>query len=76
MIRVTVEILRFGSEADRKVLHVIDIANKGTGVDDLNRTSYAYRIDRQEWRGDIKHVRMLGVLPLLRRVMTALGRAK
>jgi hypothetical protein len=77
MIRVTIELLPFGSEEGRKHLGTIEIANDGTGTVDCG--NYMVRqakagARRQEWkRGVVKDFprRLRGPYDLLFRALAA-----
>ncbi len=49
MLRVTVELVPYGRFAERRAIHLLDIANDGTGG--LEWGSYVYRIARVDAAG-------------------------
>jgi len=75
MIRVTIEVIPFGEDYDKRKLETITIWNTGKG--NLDKGDYSFKIEEREdksnWKGEtfkkkytkIKHFRDEGVVKLL-----------
>lgn len=78
MLRVTVEIVPHGVEADKRVIGVLEIANDGTGT--ASDGCYFVKSfitegtpDREKLPRRIKHKRALGFWPLIARCLSKIG---
>jgi hypothetical protein len=53
MLRVKVELLPYGSEDNKKVIHSFEVANDGTGTDE--RGNYIFReTEYHRWQPSVK----------------------
>lgn len=52
MLRVTIEIVPYGQEADKRVLDVLVIGNDGTGTEHVGNYRYEFGSDHK--KGEIK----------------------
>lgn len=67
MIRVTIDVIPFGKEEDRKTLHILNIINDGTGNGYIG--NYDVQLDG-EMKGHINQFRRgYGVLELTRKAL-------
>lgn len=72
MIRVTIELLPHGKDAGKKVLGVLDIANDGSGTDEIGNYSGELHAEYTK-PGDPRRNRVLGFNRKRKSVWTLVG---